>query len=253
MTIGTVYKLKTYDKRKVGHRGVYEKKAAREASLDMPCAWPIGDKRMFSAVRARAVRGISKDPGLSGKEKAALTVAIDRMNANNRWSCYAAIEKHAKDADCSEATVWRAISKADGVHILTMRAKAPKSKRDVTYITIHPAYKLRAKEQTTDTPRVQPKKTKPKDTQQEPGVNTNIGRTDATYKVARMRTEPTASEPTFLPAAIGIAAERKDVSTSKEGRKRNSRQGGGGETIYRRQSLFCGESQKQGLSFGCDA
>ena len=55
--MSVIYKLKTHDKRKVGHRGVYGKKAARKASLEMPCAWPMGDKRMFNAVRARAVRG----------------------------------------------------------------------------------------------------------------------------------------------------------------------------------------------------
>ena len=93
---------------------------------------------MFNAVRARAVRGISKDPGLSGKEKAVLTAAVDRMNADNRWSCFASIEKLAKDARCSEATAWRAIGRADQVHILTKRAKPPKSKRDATLITIHP-------------------------------------------------------------------------------------------------------------------
>lgn len=140
--MSVVYKLKPHDKQKVGHRGVYGKKAARRTSLEMSCAWPVGDKRMFNAVRARAVRGINLDTNLGSKEKTALGRIIDRMNADGRWSCFAAIEKHAKDAGCSKATVWRAIERADGVHILTKREKAPKSKRDATYITIHPNYKL---------------------------------------------------------------------------------------------------------------
>ena len=57
---------------------------------------------------------------------------------------------------------------------------------------------------------------KAKQQQQEPEVNTNIGRTDDTYKVANMRTEPTASEPTFLPAAVSTAAACESLSAREE-------------------------------------
>jgi hypothetical protein len=135
MTMSSVLKLKIKDKRKVGRRGVYRKKAARKASLDMPCAWPIGDKRMFNAVRARAVRGIGKDPGLGSKQKAILIAAIDHMNADERWSCWTSPRKLAREIGCHPATAWRAIEKADGVHILTQRGAAGKS-TDSTLITI---------------------------------------------------------------------------------------------------------------------
>jgi hypothetical protein len=187
-TMSTVLKLKIKDKRKVGHRGVYRKKAARRASLDMPCAWPIGDKRMFNAVRARAVRGIGKDPGLGSKEKAILIAAIDHMNADERWSCWTSPKRLAREVGCHPATAWRAIEKADGIHILTQRGAAGKS-TDSTLITVHPNYKLKAKEHTSNTPTVCK---------------------DATLKVAPMRTEPTTHEPTFLPGVVGTTPMKKD-------------------------------------------
>jgi hypothetical protein len=66
------------------------------------------------------------------------------MNADERWSCFVSIPKLAEEADCSVATCWRAISKADGLHILTDRGtrSTAHSRHDVTFITIHPNYKL---------------------------------------------------------------------------------------------------------------
>jgi hypothetical protein len=131
------------------------------------------------------MKGIASDPGLGGKEKAALAACLDRMNANKRWSCFARIETIAETAGCSMRTVWRAIGKADGVHILTDREKG-KAGRDKTIITIHPNYR-----------------TSPK-----------IDDTDVTYKMTRMATEPSVLEPTVeRPLRALSLQERKDTRT----------------------------------------
>jgi len=176
---------------------------------------------MFNAVRARAVRGISKDPGLSGKEKAFLAAAIDRMNADNRWSCFASIETLAKDAECSERTAWRAIEVADGVHVLTKRGPVPKSKRPATFLTIHPAYRLKAKERSTESPKVQ----KAAKDGKKQAMNEKLqGAKNGIYKVPRMATEPTAREPTFLPGVVDTTPMReseevkRDIRVGSEGK-----------------------------------
>lgn len=196
--MSTVLKLKIKDKRKVGHRGVYRKKAARQASRKMPCAWDIGDRTMFAGARSRAMKGIAADPGLGGKEKAALAACLDRMNAKERWSCFMRIETIAKIAGCSKATVWRALEKADGVHILTDREKR-ETGYDRTIITIHPNYRLAKGERMQHTPK--------------------LGRMDETLEVAPMRTEPTALEPTvqsYRTASVGTEAEINGLEAGKK-------------------------------------
>lgn len=98
-------------------RGIYSKKAEREAAGALPCAWTIGDRRSFYAARARLQRGLLGALDLHGREKAALGAALDHMHANERWSCYASIPLLAQESGVSEATCWRAIGKADGKYI----------------------------------------------------------------------------------------------------------------------------------------
>jgi hypothetical protein len=120
-------------------RGIYRKRADRLAAITQPCAWEIGNKKSFSAARARAYRGICLDLDLHGKEKAALAACLDHMNAGERWSCFASIKTISKEAGINPATCWRAIRKADGKHILTKWEKRSSGARlGTTHITIHP-------------------------------------------------------------------------------------------------------------------
>jgi hypothetical protein len=113
----------------------------RAAALDLPPAWKIGDRKSFAAARARAFRGILGDLDLTGKEKASLAAALDHMNANERWSCFAAIKTIAREAGVAKSTVWSAIGKVDGKHILTKREKRKSGNQYAsTYITLHPNY-----------------------------------------------------------------------------------------------------------------
>jgi hypothetical protein len=120
-------------------RGVYRKKKDRAAAENMQCAWTIGDRNSFYAARARAIRAILGDLNLTGHDKAVLGVAIDHMNPDERWSCYASIELMAQESGVSASTCWRAIGKADGKHILTKRNKRRAgSQYASTHITLHP-------------------------------------------------------------------------------------------------------------------
>ncbi len=125
----------------MSRRGIYRKRGLREEAEKLPAAWIIGDKKSFSAARARAVRSIALDLNLTGREKAALVACLDHMNADERWSCYAAIPLIAKEAGVDKATVWRAIGRADGKHILTKRGRRRSdSGYASTHITLHPVY-----------------------------------------------------------------------------------------------------------------
>jgi hypothetical protein len=120
-------------------RGLYRKRDQRAAALAMPPAWQIGNRKSFTAARARAMRGILGDLDLSGREKAALAACLDHMNAGEQWSCFASIEVIAAESGVHTSTCWRAICKADGTHILTKRASRRAGSRYVsTHITIHP-------------------------------------------------------------------------------------------------------------------
>ncbi len=122
-------------------RGLYRKRDQRAAALALPQAWQIGNRKSFAAARARAVRGIALDLGLSSREKAALVKCLDHMNAGERWSCFASIPTIAKEVGVDKSTVWRAICRADGKHILTKRGRRTTgSKYPATNITIHPNY-----------------------------------------------------------------------------------------------------------------
>jgi hypothetical protein len=125
----------------MSRRGIYRNKGSRSAAISLPAAWEIGDRSSFAGARARAMRGICLDLDLGSSEKAVLAVALDHMNADERWSCFASISRLAEEAGVKPATCWRAIGKADGKHILTKRAPRIKgSKFGVTHITIHPNY-----------------------------------------------------------------------------------------------------------------
>jgi hypothetical protein len=125
-------------------RGFYRKQHARAEADAQPCAWELGDARSFAGARSRCLEGIVLDPKLSGAEHRALCLCLRHMNAGERWSCFISIPKLAVEAGCSKATCWRALHDADGTHILTRRGTRSSAHggHDVTFVTIHPRYKL---------------------------------------------------------------------------------------------------------------
>lgn len=125
-------------------KGVYQKQNARGEASALPCAWELNDARSFAAARSRCLESIVLDPNLSGAEHRALCLCLRHMNAGERWSCFISIPKLAKEAGCSKATCWRALHDADGTHILTRRGTRSTAHggHDVTFVTIHPRYKL---------------------------------------------------------------------------------------------------------------
>ena len=84
------------------------------------------------AARAHTLWAILADLKLSGRDKAVLAASVRHMNPNERWSCFASIPKLAAESGVSESGCWKAIKRADGIHIATRR------QGKLTYITLYP-------------------------------------------------------------------------------------------------------------------